>query len=620
MKRIFLIAFAIISLCGVVKAQDGQNTSYFLSNLPQRYRLNPAYQPEYKVFVGLPGLSGISVNYLNSAFTVEDILYKRNDSVHMDINKFYNSLHKQNYMYFNNENSILSVGVKAKKWYGTLDITQKNDFLFRYNKDLFTFLKEGNAEHPSLDLGKLGMNVNSYMEVALGLSKQLNDKWTVGARLKYLMGIANLYMTNSELSIKTDDDGSVNLHSRQDIKMTAPVRIRKENGEPFVENEPILWEDFDFNTDNLGISDILNAKNPGFAIDLGGEYQFSDKLKLFASLTDLGFIRWGNKDFSYHFTQDDNFEWKGADLSNSINNKLEGHISVDSAFQKVTDELKDKFRLSSQGGSYMTMLSPKLYLGATYQLNRTFNVGGLFRASLVNGMFIPSLTASVNGRFIRNLSASVSYSVSPGSYLNVGAGITAKLGPVQLYAQTDNLLACNYTDTKSMGGRVGINLLFGHKDKVKKSKKKEDEHPLEEILPPPVQKDTVAKDTMPQVIQPEITVPKDTVVIEVVDTIKTIEPVIPVEPDPVEEIVEEDTSHDWYVIMGSFNTRQKAETLRRKLRFMGFKNSAVLDNVKGMFRVSAGRFDTHDECWDEVFRIRKEYPQYIDCWGLGIEK
>ena len=171
-----------------------------------------------------------------------------------------------------------------------------------------------------------------------------------------------------------------------------------------------------------------------------------------------------------------------------------------------------------------------------------------------------------------------------------------------------------------MGGRVGINLLFGHKDKVKKSKKKEDEHPLEEILPPPVQKDTVAKDTMPQVIQPEITVPKDTVVIEVVDTIKTIEPVIPVEPDPVEEIVEEDTSHDWYVIMGSFNTRQKAETLRRKLRFMGFKNSAVLDNVKGMFRVSAGRFDTHDECWDEVFRIRKEYPQYIDCWGLGIEK
>ena len=113
MKRILLIARAILSLSSVVKAQDGNNTSYFLSNLPQQFRLNPAYQPEYKVFIGLPGLSGVSVNYLNSSFTVEDLLFKRDDSVYMDVNKFYKSLHKRNYIAFNNENSILYIGVKA---------------------------------------------------------------------------------------------------------------------------------------------------------------------------------------------------------------------------------------------------------------------------------------------------------------------------------------------------------------------------------------------------------------------------------------------------------------------------------------------------------------------------
>ena len=615
MKRILLIVLAIISLCGVLKAQDGHNTSYFLSNLPQRYRLNPAYQPEYKVFVGLPGLSGVSVNLLNSSFTIEDMLHKRNDSVLMNIDKFYNSLHKQNYLYFNNENSILSVGLRVQKWYGTLDITQKNDFLFQYNKDLFTFLRYGNMDHPSLDFGKLGVNVNSYMEVALGLSRQLNDKWTVGARLKYLMGVANVRMADSKLNIETEDDGTMTLYSRQDIKMTAPVRIQNKTGAPFGINEPIPWDAIDFNTNGLNVSDLLNAKNPGFAIDLGAEYQFSDKLKFFASVTDLGFIRWGNKDFSYHFTQDDDFVWKGADLSHSVNDKLDGYVSVDSAFRRLTDDLKDKFRLINQGGSYMTMLSPKLYLGATYQLNNMFDVGGLFRASLVNGMFIPSLTASVNGRFIRNVSASVSYSVSPGNYVNVGAGLTAKLGPVQLYVQTDNLLACNYTNTQSIGGRAGINLLFGHKDKVKKSKK-EEEVPLEEILAPqPVQKDTV-----PEVVQPEITVPQDTVVPEPVEPVEAIETVVPVEQEEAVEEVVPDTSHNWYVVMGSFNNRQKAELFRRRLHFMGFKNSAVLDNVKGIYRVSVGRFDTHDECWDEVFRIRREYPQYKDCWGLGIEK
>ena len=333
MKRILLIALAILSLGSVVKAQDGNNTSYFLSNLPQQFRLNPAYQPEYKVFIGLPGLSGVSVNYLNSSFTVEDLLFKRDDSVYMDVNKFYKSLHKRNYIAFNNENSILSIGVKAKSWYGTLDITQKNDFLFRYNKDLFTFLKYGNTDHPSMDFGKLGVNLNSYIEVALGLSKQVNSKLTVGGRLKYLAGIANAHMTDSELDVVTEKDGTMKIHSRQNIRITAPVNIRNEQtGLPFEPNKPIDWDDFDFNTDDIGVADFLNTKNPGFAIDLGGEYQFNDKIKLFASLTDLGFIHWGNKDFRYNFYQDARFTWEGADISNSVNKDNVGYISIDSAF------------------------------------------------------------------------------------------------------------------------------------------------------------------------------------------------------------------------------------------------------------------------------------------------
>ena len=500
MKRILLIAWAILSLGSVVKAQDGNNTSYFLSNLLQQFRLNPAYQPEYKVFIGLPGLSGVSVNYLNSSFTVEDLLFKRDDSVYMDVNKFYKSLHKRNYIAFNNENSILSIGVKAKSWYGTLDITQKNDFLFRYNKDLFTFLKYGNTDHPSMDFGKLGVNLNSYIEVALGLSKQVNSKLTVGGRLKYLAGIANAHMTDSELDVVTEKDGTMKIHSRQNIRITAPVNIRNEQtGLPFEPNKPIDWDDFDFNTDDIGVADFLNTKNPGFAIDLGGEYQFNDKIKLFASLTDLGFIHWGNKDFRYNFYQDARFTWEGADISNSVNKDNVGYISIDSAFTKLTDQLKDSLQLRSRGKAYTTMVSPKLYLGATYQLNRTFYVGGLFRASLVDKMFIPSLTASVNGRLMRNVSASVSYSITRGSYVNLGAGLTAKLGPFQLYLETDNLLACNYTNTQSANARFGINLLFGHKDH-KKKKKAAEEEPLEVMIAPvPVKKDTVYKEVAPEV-------------------------------------------------------------------------------------------------------------------------
>ena len=595
MKRILLIAWAILSLGSVVKAQDGNNTSYFLSNLPQQFRLNPAYQPEYKVFIGLPGLSGVSVNYLNSSFTVEDLLFKRDDSVYMDVNKFYKSLHKRNYIAFNNANSILSIGVKAKSWYGTLDITQKNDFLFRYNKDLFTFLKYGNTDHPSMDFGKLGVNLNSYIEVALGLSKRVNSKLTVGGRLKYLAGIANAHMTDSELDVVTEKDGTMKIHSRQNIRITAPVNIRNEQtGLPFEPNKPIDWDDFDFNTDDIGVADFLNTKNPGFAIDLGGEYQFNDKIKLFASLTDLGFIHWGNKDFQYNFYQDARFTWEGADISNSVNKDNVGYISIDSAFTKLTDQLKDSLQLRSRGRAYTTMVSPKLYLGATYQLNRTFYVGGLFRASLVDKMFIPSLTASVNGRLMRNVSASVSYSITRGSYVNLGAGLTAKLGPFQLYLETDNLLACNYTNTQSANARFGINLLFGHKDH-KKKKKAAEEEPLEVMIAPvPVKKDTVYKEVAPEV-----------------------DPVAPIKEEKVVD-TESDSIRAYYVIVGSFKSKQRAENLRKRLEFMGFKESAILRNENGMYRVTTASFNTHTDCWNEVFLIRKKYPQFADAWGLAV--
>lgn len=591
-KYSLMLALFVLSFASVVKGQDGNNTAYFLSNFPQQYRINPAYQPEYKVFIGLPALSGISVNYQNSSFTPESLLQKRGDSVYMNMNKFYKGLHKRNFISFNNENSILSIGVRAKKWYGTLDITQRNDFMFRYNKDIFTFLKEGNATHPDMDFGRLGVSGNSYLEFALGLSKEVNQKLSVGGRAKFLMGIANVDMTDSDMGVRTLSDGTVLLNSRQNIRVSSPAQLeyRLDN------NGYVDWDGFGLNTDNLGVSSFLNAKNPGFAIDLGGQYKFNDKINFFASLTDLGFIRWGNKANSYRFYQDTEFVWDGANLSNSINkNDKENYESIDDAFERLTNQLDTAFRLQVGSGAYTTMLSPKLHLGATYQLNKTFNVGGLFKASLVDKMFIPAVTASVNARLIRNVSASVSYTATRGSYANVGAGITAKLGSVQLYAMTDNVLAANYTNTRSASARVGINLLFGHKDK----KKKKEEIPAEVVVVPvlPV-KDTLPKDT----------VNRDTVKVDTVPPMKE------------EKVTGDAPIKACYVIVGSFKDKQRAEALKKRLIAAGFKESSVLLNEEGMYRVSAASFDTHAACWAEVKRIRKAYPKYADAWGLTVRE
>ena len=212
---------------------------------------------------------------------------------------------------------------------------------------------------------------------------------------------------------------------------------------------------------------VLNTKNPGFALDLGAEYQFNDKLKFYASVLDLGFIRWGAE--NYRFTQNATFDWQGGDLSNSIG---KDNKSIDDVFDDLIDSLKDNFRLKEKQGAYTNMLRTQVYLGATYQLSKMVNVAGVAELTLLDKTFYPSLTASADVRLLRNVSAAVSYSVMPGNYVNVGAALTAKLGPVQLYASTDNVLAANYTSTQSLNGRFGINLLFGHRDKKKKRKRR----------------------------------------------------------------------------------------------------------------------------------------------------
>lgn len=598
--RVLFFLLTLFLLSGVVQGQDGNNSAYYLSNLPQRVRLNPSYQPEYKVWIGLPVLSGISVNYMNSAFGIEDLLMKgKDDSLYVDMDRMYKSLRKRNIIQFGNENSVLTVGIKIKSWYATLDIAQRNDLIFHANKDLFTFLKRGNTPYlgKTMDIGDIGFRVNMYDEFAFGLSKKINSKWTVGGRAKFLLGIANVSMVNSNISIKSAEDAStLRLHSKQDIRISAPVTFNY-----VTDGKYINWDDFDADVDDFSASMVLNTKNPGFALDLGAEYQFNEKLKFYASLVDLGFIRWGAK--NYRFTQNTTFDWQGADLSNSIKPE---DPSIDDVFDDLIDSLKDNFRLVEGQGAYTTMLRSKLYLGATYRLTRMVNVGGLAELTLMDKIFYPSLTASADVRLLRNVSAAVTYSVMPGNYVNLGAALTAKLGPVQLYASTDNVLAADYTNTQSVNARFGINLLFGHKDKKKKSK-------AEEVIP--VQ--TVAVPVKKEVKRD--TVVKDTVVKDTMD--KAVKETVVISPVQEEMMMEgnDDIRKSYHVILGSFKSRARAEKLKEKLIEGGFGESEVFQNEEaGLFRVSCCSYESREKAWSRVYEIRELYPKHRDVWVLKV--
>lgn len=457
-------------MSNLVSAQKMNNTLYLMQNVPQSNQLNPAIQPDCNVFIGFPGISSIYLNYANNGFSYGDLIKNGTgslkDSLVVDINSFHDILQSTNNISNQAEVTLFALGIRANKMFFTLDISSKVDARFGFDKGLISFLKDGNAAYlgRTADLGSLGLEGTAYNEIAFGVSKQVTEKLTLGVKAKILFGVANMYMDKSDLSVTTSQTGDlVSLHSKQMLRVSMPLSITEKadpDGTRYIKDIKVL-------DDNLDAPFFSGTNNTGFAFDLGMTYKLDEKLTFYASVLDIGGIKWND---SYEIYQDASFDWKGGDWSQSGNSNDPNYREIKDVMKDLTDSISDAFRFKDKSDSYSRALPTKVYLGGNYKLSERINLGAVSRTEIYNGKLRPALSLSANTRVIRNFSASVSYSMVNNSYNNLGAGIAAKLGPVQIYAITDNVLAMNPKTAKTVNIRFGVNLLFGCK---KRSKKKD---------------------------------------------------------------------------------------------------------------------------------------------------
>lgn len=465
--KISLTGFLCLILTYIGMAQKLNNTLYLMQNVPQSNQLNPAIQPECKVFVGFPALSSIYFNYSNSSFAYNDVITDgtgiRSDSLVVNVNSFHDALKTTNFISQQFELTLFALGIRAKNYYFTLDVIEKTDSRFSFYKEKITFLKDGNYDYRgrTANWGGLGLDANAYHEIALGVSKKINDKWTVGIKGKVLFGIANAHMEESDMSVFTSLTGDqVILNSKHRLRASIPINQISYDADGFV-------DDINFDGDDFDEDFFLNTDNKGFAVDLGMTYKMDEKTTLYASVLDIGAINW--KSNGYEFSQDGSFTYDGADWSQSGNSNDPNYREIEDVFEDLVDDIEDEFRVTDLVGSYSVGLPTKIYLGGTHQIHKRVNLGALSRTEIFNGKAQSSLTLSANARFFRNLSTSLSYTAVNNSYNNVGFGLAAKFGPMQFYTITDNFMAAIKPNSAQVANiRFGFNFLFGCKDKTKK--------------------------------------------------------------------------------------------------------------------------------------------------------
>lgn len=192
MKQLLLLAFLS---CGFLTGTAQQlRTAYFMDKATLRTSMNPALRPA-RGFISIPAAGSISATYASNGVALGDLLYQKDGRLvtFMDpsvpAESFLRGLKTNNQLNADIAAEIVSAGWFSGRGFWTIGIGVKGTVSGNVPKSLFEFMKYGSGpDGTTYDIEKLHVYTDSYVDVSVGYSRPLNDRWTIGGKYKFLVG------------------------------------------------------------------------------------------------------------------------------------------------------------------------------------------------------------------------------------------------------------------------------------------------------------------------------------------------------------------------------------------------------------------------------------------------
>ena len=442
-----------------------------MRGVPQSSRVNPAYQPNCKFYIGVPVLGPVVMEVSSNPLAYKDIIYPHpsEDSLitflHPLGNKeaFMNKLKPLNYISTDIRATLLSFGFRTTAGFFTFDMTTRTEEALYFPADLARLLMYGAGEGETYTLDGTRADITAFDEIAVGWSHSIASKWQVGARAKMLFGIGDITTQRSNLSLSTSEE----LWSlKSDLMVSASLPFAEVTYDEDGKIEDIEIEEFS----QLNLGQIsrygFNTRNTGFAVDLGVNYRPTNQLLISASVVDLGYIKW--KDGVHDATHSTEYEYSGVELNPfDFSDDYTMGDYLDSVFSDMGDSL-DSFLQFTQGRAYSKRLNSKLYIGASYSVTPNINFGLLSRTDFLRHHIAQQITASANFSAGRFFNFTLSYTYKDSYLKNIGAGLSFLAGPLNIYVISDNALNAVFwpQETHSVNFWFGMNFMFGCKPNI----------------------------------------------------------------------------------------------------------------------------------------------------------
>lgn len=497
---------ALLLMMGFVLPANAQflRTSYFMEGTHYRQQLNPALIPTQGYF-NIPVLGSVNATVGSTSLGYQDIIDIIDDSDNFYSNPdFLSRLKDKNNLNVNVSTEILSAGWYKGKNFWSFNVGVRADIGASLTRSMFTFLNEMDAlednwRNSNYDISGQKLDINAYGEVGLGYARQINNRLTVGGKVKVLLGIGNmnLKINNVMMNAKLPSDARISQLQDQNylsgldaagitklkseiesyhanLNVDAHLESSFKGLELVQEDGQDYISDFDFDSGKLGIAGY------GFGIDLGVSYKIMDNLTVSASILDLGFISWTKGATKIASANPESINMKGTnyvngidanDIPNSItaiqNNITQLQADADGYMNRVNGgDVLDYEMLQLQTEdvhkSRKSSLASTVVVGAEYGFfENKLGVGVLSTTRFVQPKTLTEVTFSANYRPKSWLNVALSYSAIQSAGKSFGLGL--KLGPV--FLGTDYMFLGK--NTNSVSGFVGISVPLGGKKSSK---------------------------------------------------------------------------------------------------------------------------------------------------------
>ena len=463
MKRLsFLkgVFCATLFLAVAVTAQaQFLRTSYFMEGSHYRMQLNPALTPG-RGYINLPAIGSLNATVNSSSLgyqDIMDIIENSDDSDYFMSQDFLNRLDATNNLNVNLSTDILSAGWYKGRNFWSFNIGLRNDIGANIPKTVFEFMNRMNTLQAS-DLlnmreqfGGQRLEINSFAEVGLGFARDINSRLTIGGKVKALLGIGNMKLDVSDISVNSNLSG-IEFNEYGDPYIQDPSLV---NGSATISANATLESSsklLELQQGNEGYIDEIDFGSFGFAgygvgIDLGASYRLLDNLTISASVLDLGFIKWG-KENTYVARANTAQQYDASNAQDFVDDITSGEVLN---FDMLEMQVED-----GAAKSRTTNLTSTVVVGAEYALlNNWLVVGALYTGRFAKPKTLNELTFSANIRPKNYFNVAVSYSVLQGAGKTFGAAV--KLGP--LFVGTDYMFFGK--DTNNVNAYLGISIPLG---------------------------------------------------------------------------------------------------------------------------------------------------------------